>query len=123
VLGIPDEHDIQRLSRGIVIEGRRTEPAEVSVIAEKAGGATLRITIREGRNRQVRNMCDAIGHPVDHLARVAIGPLRDARLKPGQWRELTPEEIKRLRAASASITPAAHTREAGAPRPRRPRGR
>ena len=93
-LGIPDTHDLERLARGIVIDGRRTEPAAVEVVPGKRddGDATLRITIHEGRNRQVRKMCDAIGHPVDRLKRVAIGPIRDSRLKPGQWRELTREE-------------------------------
>jgi 16S rRNA U516 pseudouridylate synthase RsuA-like enzyme len=70
-------------------------------VKRDATGATLRITLREGRNRQVRNMCDAIGHPVDHLKRVAIGPLRDPRLKTGYWRDLTPEEVARLQKASA----------------------
>jgi len=92
VLGDPDAHDISRLSKGVSIEGRRTEPAEVVAL----GPGRLRITVREGRNRQVRKMCDAIGHPVDELRRVAIGPIRDAKLKSGQWRDLTPEEIQRL---------------------------
>jgi 23S rRNA pseudouridine2605 synthase len=60
------------------------------------------LTIREGRNRQVRKMCDAIGHPVTHLRRIAIGPIKDSKLKPGQWRELTDHEVRRLRAAVAS---------------------
>ena len=98
VAGLPDEHDLQRLRRGIVIEGERTGPADVQMM-ERRGGATLIVTIREGRNRQVRKMCDAIGHPVDHLRRVAIGPIRDAKLRVGQWRELTEAEVNRLRAA------------------------
>jgi 23S rRNA pseudouridine2605 synthase len=99
VRGIPDAHDLQRLSRGIVIEGRRTEPARVELLPGKRNDthATLRVTIHEGRNRQVRNMCEAIGHPVDRLRRVAIGPIRDSRLKPGQWRELTREEVLKLK--------------------------
>jgi 23S rRNA pseudouridine2605 synthase len=56
----------------------------------------LRITIHEGRNRQVRRMCDAIGHPVHRLIRVRIGPLRDAQLAPGEWRELEQRELKAL---------------------------
>ncbi len=101
VAGVPDARDLQRLSRGLVVEDRRTQPAEVTAIAP----SLLRITIREGRNRQVRKMCDAIGHPVDELRRVAIGPLRETRLKPGQWRELTEDEVERLRRAAA-VTPA-----------------
>src|SRR5204863_1794789 len=101
VLGVPDEHDLDRLGRGIVIEGRKTNPAEVRMLPRRRddGHATLVVTIREGRNRQVRNMCEAIGHPVVELRRVAIGPIRDARLKVGQWRELSDEEVRKLRAA------------------------
>jgi 23S rRNA pseudouridine2605 synthase len=103
VLGVPDAHDLDRLVRGIVIEGRRTEAADVKrlPIGRGADEARLAITIREGRNRQVRKMCEAIGHPVTHLKRVAIGPLTDSKLKPGQWRELTDEEVARLRKAAA----------------------
>src|SRR5476649_1626400 len=103
VLGIPDAHDLDRLQRGMMIDGRRQRAAEVSILPVKrdAIGATLVITLREGRNRQVRNMCDAIGHPVDHLTRVAIGPIRDSRLKTGFWRELSEEEVERLRKAAA----------------------
>ncbi len=120
VLGVPDERDVQRLARGVEIEGRRTAPAEVSIMSARLRGATLRIAIREGRNRQVRKMCEAIGHPVDSLTRVAIGPIRDTRLKPGQWRELTAEEVRKLRASaggSEAPHPERHTAR-GRPRPR-----
>jgi pseudouridine synthase len=100
VLGVPDAHDLRRLARGIPIEGRPTEPAEIDMLGEKNGIATLRVTIREGRNRQVRKMCDAIGHPVRQLRRVAIGPIRDSSLKLGQWRDLSEAEVKKLRAAT-----------------------
>jgi 23S rRNA pseudouridine2605 synthase len=108
VLGIPDDHDLDRLARGIVIDGRRTEHAEVKLLAHgrDADESTLQLTIREGRNRQVRNMCDAIGHPVNTLRRVAIGPLRDSKLKVGYWRELSSDEITRLQKAAA-MTPLA----------------
>jgi pseudouridine synthase len=99
VLGVPDDHDLQRLARGMVIDGRKTQPAEIA-LARKSDHPTLLITLREGRNRQVRKMCEAIGHPVDHLKRVAIGPIRDTRLKPGQWRDLTDQEVKKLKNAS-----------------------
>jgi 23S rRNA pseudouridine2605 synthase len=183
VLGVPDEHDLERLRRGIVIDGRRTAPAEVTMVRDgpspgarhhspgragphpraslglerrlsasgegradpphptaslrqaqarpepgrgsrvsrtrgpeaggggvprtsrKEGGATLIVTVREGKNRQVRKMLDAIGHPVDRLERVAIGPIRDSRLKPGQWRDLTPEEVKKLRTSAQATVP------------------
>jgi 23S rRNA pseudouridine2605 synthase len=113
VLGIPDPRDVERLSRGIVIDGRRTSPADVKVRphGRDAREATLSIAIREGRNRQVRKMCEGIGHPVTHLKRVAIGPIHDPNLKLGSWRNLTEEEVSRLRKASESTRPA----------PRRPR--
>src|SRR5437016_1777326 len=88
VLGEPDEHDISRLAKGVSIEGRRTGPAEVIAL----GPSHLRITVREGRNRQVRKMCDPIGQPVQELRRVAVGPIRDPKLKVGYWRDLTPQE-------------------------------
>ena len=97
VLGTPDAHDLGRLAKGISIDGKRTAPANVLLL----GPGHLQITVGEGRNRQVRKMCDAIGHPVNELRRVAIGPIRDARLKTGHWRELTPQEVARLRKATA----------------------
>jgi len=99
VLGTPDDRDLQRLARGIVIDGRRTAPAEIKLVPARRATkeAALQITLHEGRNRQVRRMCEAIGHPVTQLRRVAIGPIRDARLKPGEWRELTADEVRRLR--------------------------
>src|SRR5689334_22185476 len=93
VLGEPDAHDVSRLAKGVTIDGRRTEPADVVAL----GAGHLRITVHEGRNRQVRKMCDAIGHPVTELRRIAVGPIRDPKLKPGQWRDLTAQEVERLR--------------------------
>jgi 23S rRNA pseudouridine2605 synthase len=98
LLGTPDAHDLGRLAKGVTIDGKRTEPAHVVVI----GPGHLRITVHEGRNRQVRKMCDAIGHPVKALRRIAVGPIRDAKLKPGQWRELTTQEVERLRRATST---------------------
>jgi len=102
VLGVPDGRDLERLSSGIVIDGRRTQAADIRMLPHKrdADESTLVLTIREGRNRQVRNMCDAIGHPVSRLTRTAIGPIRDATLKPGRWRELSVDEVRKLRAAA-----------------------
>jgi len=103
VLGVPDAHDLKRLSRGIPIDGRPTGPAHVVVTRHgrrDSGSALLTITIHEGRNRQVRRMCEAIGHPVTHLKRVAIGPIRDSRLKLGQWRELSEDEVRKLKVKS-----------------------
>ncbi|HKB13313.1 MAG TPA: pseudouridine synthase [Vicinamibacterales bacterium] len=103
VLGVPDDHDLDHLARGVVIDGRRTEPADVRRLPVRRGAdeATIVLTVREGRNRQVRRMCEAIGHPVNHLRRVAIGPIRDAKLKPGAWRDLRDDEIALLKKAAA----------------------
>jgi pseudouridine synthase len=104
VLGVPDDHDLDRLRRGIPLEGRRTQPATVTVLhhgrGRHAGKALLSITIREGRNRQVRKMCEAIGHAVYALTRVRIGPISDPKLPPGRYRELRAEEVRRLKTAA-----------------------
>ncbi len=106
VLGVPDDRDLARLSRGLVIDGRRTTAAEVQLQphGRDATEATLVVIVREGRNRQVRKMCEAVGHPVTHLKRVAIGPIRDTVLKLGRWRELREDEVRKLRAASERST-------------------
>jgi 23S rRNA pseudouridine2605 synthase len=105
VRGVPDRHELERLSRGIVIEGRRTAPAQVTIskVIEGEGGrdAILSFVLREGRNRQVRDMCDAIGHPVVRLRRVRIGPISDDRIRPGEFRDLTPREIAALKRTPA----------------------
>lgn len=100
VEGVPDERDLERLRRGVPIDGKRTLPAEVRVRrthqTRKGEQTVLDIVIREGRNRQVRKMCDAIAHPVARLRRVKFGPIADSRLRPGQFRDLTPAEVRRL---------------------------
>jgi pseudouridine synthase len=101
VRGVPDQHDLDRLSRGMSLEGRRTAPAVVELTkvieAENGQQALLSFVIREGRNRQVRNMCDAIGHPVVRLRRKRIGPIVDEHIRPGEFRDLTEREIALLR--------------------------
>jgi pseudouridine synthase len=99
VAGMPDEAALEQLRRGISLDGRRTLPAAVSLLNKRrgAGDGVLAITIREGRNRQVRRMLDAVGHPVRRLTRVGIGPLSDRGLKPGTWRELRQEEVEKLK--------------------------
>jgi 23S rRNA pseudouridine2605 synthase len=89
---------IRRLRDGVDLEDGRTAPARVA----QMGPATLRIVIHEGRNRQVRRMCDAVGHPVRRLVRTRIGPLTDRRLAPGEWRLLAPAELRSLSEAAAS---------------------
>jgi 23S rRNA pseudouridine2605 synthase len=123
VLGVPDDRDVARLSRGIVIDDQRTAPADVERLPARSGHATLRITLREGRNRQVRKMCEAIGHPVEHLKRIAIGPINDARLRPGQWRSLTATEVARVKKAVATTNPRTAASPTKRPRPSRAKTR
>jgi 23S rRNA pseudouridine2605 synthase len=100
VAGVPDERDLTRLRSGIDLDGQRTFPATariVRVVSTREGPqAILEITLREGRNRQVRRMCDAIAHPVERLRRTRIGPIADRKLKPGDIRELTDAEIRAI---------------------------
>jgi len=101
VLGAPDPRAIEKLKKGVYIEGGRTSPAHVHVGSTVKGHkptTLLMITIREGRNRQIRKMCSAVGLPVRDLRRIRMGPITLGRLKPGQWRDLTPPELKRLKA-------------------------
>ena len=106
VEGIPDERDLDRLRKGVAVDGRRTLPARVRplrVVSGKHGSqSVLEFVIREGRNRQVRKMCDAIAHPVARLRRTRIGDVTDSTLKPGGFRELTSAEIRSLTTGAAS---------------------
>jgi pseudouridine synthase len=103
VEGIPDDRDLERLRRGIVIEGDRTEPAEVRVLhtseTKRGPQSTLLVRLHEGRNRQVRRMCDAIAHPIVRLKRVRIGTIGVGDLLPGDMRDLSPAEIRKLTAS------------------------
>jgi len=103
VRGVPDAHTIERLEKGVTIDGRRTAPARVRLAnpsdRRDADNTVVHLAIHEGRHRQVRKMFDAVGHPVMHLRRVKIGPIEDPRMPPGHWRDLTPREVARLRRA------------------------
>ena len=87
---------LTRLARGVKLEDGMTKPAEASIVERRAGATLVRLTITEGRNRQVRRMAEAVGHPVKRLVRVAIGPLQVGRLKPGTYRKLSPTEVNHL---------------------------
>ena len=101
VAGMPDEDALARLRKGIPLDGRRTLPADVMLVnkGRRDRDGIVLLTIREGRNRQVRRMLEAVGHPVRELRRTRIGPIQDRRLKPGQWRDLTEAEVASLRKA------------------------
>ena len=88
--------DIDRLREGVVLEDGRTAPAEVRALAPD----TLELTIHEGRNRQVRRMCEAVGHPVAALQRTQFGPVRLGRLAVGGSRRLGEQELRALRAST-----------------------
>src|SRR3989442_14941718 len=98
---MPGDGAIEKVRAGIPLDGRRTRPADVTLLnagrSDREG--VLQLTIREGRNRQVRRMCEAVGHPVQRLKRTRIGPISDRRLKPGEWRELSTAEVKKLQMA------------------------
>jgi 23S rRNA pseudouridine2605 synthase len=103
VAGTPDTEAVERLRKGIPLDGHRTLPAAVTLVNPRRRGedSVLVLTIREGRNRQVRRMCEAVGHPVQTLKRTRVGPIADRRLKPGEWRDLKGEEIAALQRAAA----------------------
>jgi 23S rRNA pseudouridine2605 synthase len=99
--GEPTRRAVARLRDGVDLEDGRTAPAKVAQLDARL----LRITIHEGRNRQVRRMCEAIGHPVLRLVRTRIGPITDRSLKPGEWRALTQDEVRALERAAAGKAP------------------
>ena len=94
VKGVPGKKKLGALSKGIELEGRKTWPASIKVLKTEAHSAVIKITIHEGRKRQVRKMFEAIGHPVLGLKRIAYGHLKLGELKPGKYRFLTPADIK-----------------------------
>lgn len=100
VEGSPSRGAVRRLREGIELDDGLTAPAKAALVAP----GLIRLTIHEGRNRQVRRMCEAIGHPVQRLVRTRIGPLADRRLKPGAWRPLTTDEVHDLERAVAGAS-------------------
>lgn len=101
VAGSPSPGAVRALRRGVLLEDGWTAPATVGVV----GPGVLRIVVHEGRNRQVRRMCAAVGHPVLRLVRVRIGPIADHRLAPGAWRVLRPAEVRALASAATTGAP------------------
>jgi pseudouridine synthase len=110
---VPSEESLDRLRRGVVLRDGPTRPAETALLADEpplperpvpiryrksVPTAWVRLTIREGRNRQVRRMTSAVGHPTLRLVRVAIGPIALGDLQPGEWRALSASELTVLRA-------------------------
>ncbi|MBO4364718.1 MAG: rRNA pseudouridine synthase, partial [Eggerthellaceae bacterium] len=100
VHGKVSKQAIRKLCEGVMIRDGMTAPAQVRVLRDEATGSVLELKIHEGRNRQVRRMCQAVGHPVIQLERVAMGPLQLGNLPVGSWRMLSPQEIFDLRRAA-----------------------
>jgi 23S rRNA pseudouridine2457 synthase len=126
--GVPDASALARLRAGVEVKGQITAPAEVELLAhepqlpartppirhrETIPTSWLRIVLREGRKRQVRHMTAAVGHPTLRLVRVAIGPLTLEGLEPGEWRDLTAEELAILRRRLFEQPPAPHASRHG----------
>lgn len=101
VEGVPSSGAIRRLREGVMLEDGLTSPAKVAAVSP----GLVKITIHEGRNRQVRRMLEAVGHPVVRLVRTRIGPLTDRSLRPGAWRELEPSEVLALAKAARATSP------------------
>jgi 23S rRNA pseudouridine2457 synthase len=120
VENIPDDRALEQLRQGVIVKGKQTRSAQVELLTEEPvlfprsepiryrrniPTAWLKITLQEGRKRQIRRMTAAVGYPTLRLVRVAIGPITLADLKPGQWRDLTPTELGFLRASLRKIMP------------------
>lgn len=96
VNGQPSEETLEVWRQGVMLDGKRTVPAQVEVLSVQGDSAVLRVVMREGRKRQIRRIAELLGHPVRELRRLRLGPLQLGPLEPGQWRYLTPREIRSL---------------------------
>jgi len=96
VKGLPKQEMISRLEKGVIIEGKKTYPAKISIVGKKGRNSLLKITIHEGRKRQVRKMFDHIGHPVLNLKRTAYGKLTLGSLANGKYRQLNSSDLKKI---------------------------
>lgn len=97
VEGVPNKKELELLRNGVFIDGKKTSPAEVKVAKRFDEDSILDIIIHEGRNRQVKKMCEAVNHPVKKLKRVSIGEIELGGLNIGNWRFLNDEEVKYLK--------------------------
>ncbi|MGH7787839.1 MAG: pseudouridine synthase, partial [Candidatus Binatia bacterium] len=105
VKGHADAGALDALRHGVRLDDGVSAPAFVRVLESRESKAWLEITLSEGKNRQVRRMCEAVGLPVEKLVRVALGPLKLGKLPVGAWRALTADELAHLRAAVARPAP------------------
>jgi 23S rRNA pseudouridine2605 synthase len=99
VEGLPERDTLRQLVEGVEVEGETLYADTVQILDQPASGVSrLRLVLREGRNREVRRMLEAVGHPVQRLVRKRFGPLRLGQMRRGEWRRLTPQEIEALSA-------------------------
>lgn len=96
VSGVPSPHKLNLIRNGVKTKNFLASPAQVSVISQRKGNALLKLTIREGRKRQVKHMCSAIGHPVIRLKRVQIGPIKLGELPVGKFRYMSDVEVRSI---------------------------
>ena len=97
VKGLPPEAALERIRRGVVLDdGSRTAPAQITKVGETGSNTWFEVILHQGRNQQIRRMFDLIGHSVVKLRRSRIGALQDDKLRPAEWRSLTPYEVRRL---------------------------
>jgi 23S rRNA pseudouridine2605 synthase len=97
VEGIVAPATLHKLAEGVILEDGPTSPATASIIKTNGSRTLLQLTVHEGRKHLVKRLCSAVGHPVRCLRRVSLGPLRVDQLRPGEWRYLTPEEVRELK--------------------------
>lgn len=96
VVGLLDNKTLRRLEKGVTLEDGRVRPDKVKLVSRTDSRSLVQLSLHEGRNRIVRRMMDSVGHPVDRLSRIAIGPVRLGQLRPGETRELTRDELGSL---------------------------
>lgn len=96
VVGMPTESELDSFRKGLFIDGYKTSKAKIDIVKKEGGHSSLKITIKEGKNRQVRKMCQEIGHEVLELKRIATGQLFLGELKRGEYRHLTQDEVMYL---------------------------
>jgi pseudouridine synthase len=118
VKGVPSTEHLMKLQKGIFIDGKRSAPAEAKILAVKEKNSLLQLVLREGRNKQVKRMCQAIGHVVLRLDRPAYGFLSVEGMQSGEWRHLSEPEVERLKHDVEKSGP-----RSSAPMPRQPRAR
>lgn len=97
IRGLVDASTIERLSSGVELDDGMTAPARVRLVRKTRTHSWVELTLHEGRNRQVRRMCEALGFPVSRLKRIGYAFLQEGNLKPGQYRRLTAQEVNRLK--------------------------